>query len=169
MHSFVSSRLDTFNSMLYGVPKHQLGRLQRVQNAAAKLVTKSKKHDHVTPILRELHWLPIEHRIQYKILLMAYKALHNKAPTYLKDLIQVSSKDRTLRSNDQLLLVVPKCRLSTYGGRYFPTLLPIFGTNCLKLAEKLRLSTHSKHLLRHSSLKELLICDNLLMNLTVLV
>jgi exonuclease III len=125
MHSFVSSRLDNFNSLLYGIPKYQIGKLQRVLNAAARIVSKTGKYHHITPVLVQLHWLPISYRICYKILLLTYKALNGKAPTYISDLLHVSKKTRTLRSNNQLLLDVPKCRLATYGYRSFSYAAPL--------------------------------------------
>ena len=124
MHSFVSSRLDNFNSLLYGVPKNQIKKLQRVQNAAARVVTRSRKFEHITPSLIELHWLPIAQRIEYKILLLTFKALHGLAPTYIKDLIKVSKYSRNLRSNSQNFLVVPKTFYSKYGDRSFSYAAP---------------------------------------------
>jgi hypothetical protein len=58
VHAFISSKLDYCNSLLYGVPKFQLKKLQHVQNAAARLITQSCKYDHITPVLINLHWLP---------------------------------------------------------------------------------------------------------------
>ena len=119
MHSFVSSRLDTFNALLYGIPQQQLLKLQRVQNAAARVVTKSRKYDHITPILKELHWLPIAQRIEYKLCLLVFKALHGLAPVYLQELVQVSKQSRNLRSNSLCLLQVPKSSTAKYGDRAF--------------------------------------------------
>ena len=59
IHAFVSSKLDHQNGLLYGVPNTQLLKLQHIQNAAARLITRSKKHEHATPLLETLHWLPI--------------------------------------------------------------------------------------------------------------
>jgi hypothetical protein len=148
MHSFVSSRLDSFNGLLFGVPKHQLDKLQRVQNAAARVVTRTRKSEHITPILIDLHWLPIVKRIEYKILLLTFKALHGMAPGYIQDLIKVSKKSRCLRSNTLKLLEVPKTNSVKYGDRTFayaaPTLwngLPVecreaTSINCFKIKLK---------------------------------
>ena len=67
VHAFVTSKLDFCNSLLYGVPKSLLQKLQSVQNTAARLVTCSRKYDHVTPLLKDLHWLRIAERIKFKI------------------------------------------------------------------------------------------------------
>ena len=83
IHAFVSSCLDNLNSLLIKLPDTQLKRLQLIQNHAARLVMRQKKSSHVTSLLIELHWLPIECRIQYKLLLLVYKCLHNTAPACL--------------------------------------------------------------------------------------
>ena len=70
IHAFVATNLDYCNAILYGLPKVLLNRLQLVQNRAARIVTFSKKYEHMIPSLRDLHWLPVEYRIIYKILLL---------------------------------------------------------------------------------------------------
>ena len=67
--------MDQCNSLLYALPESQIAKLQRIQNSAARLVSLSRKYDHITPILHELHWLPVKYRIIYKILLLTYKCL----------------------------------------------------------------------------------------------
>jgi hypothetical protein len=67
IHAFVTNRTDYCNSLLYGLPDCELKKVQRVQNAAARLLTSTRKYDHITPVLRELHWLPVKYRIQFKI------------------------------------------------------------------------------------------------------
>ena len=89
VNAFVTSRLDYCNSLLYGLPATQLNKLQRVQNAAARLICNIARFDHISPILFELHWLPIKYRINFKILLITYKALHGLAPNYITELITV--------------------------------------------------------------------------------
>ena len=97
--------------LLFGIPKYQTEKLQGIQNAAARVVCGLRKYDHVSPTLRELHWLPIEQRIKYKILLLTYKSLNDKAPGYLKELLTITNNSRNLRSNNKLLLELPKCKL----------------------------------------------------------
>ncbi len=76
VHAFMTSRLDYCNALLGGCPASSINKLQVVQNAAARVLTRSRKYDHITPILQSLHWQPIKYRISYKILLLAYKALN---------------------------------------------------------------------------------------------
>jgi len=85
VHDFISSRLDYCNSLLYGVSDGMLKKLQAIQNAAAWVVTRARKFDNITPVLRELHWLPVRQRIRYKLTMTVYKCLHGLAPTYLAD------------------------------------------------------------------------------------
>ena len=82
-NALVSSRLDYCNSLLYGVSQMDIKCLQSVQNTLCRIVTRSSKFSHVTPYLKELHWLPIASRIEFKTNLLTYKALHTGQPTYL--------------------------------------------------------------------------------------
>ena len=94
--------------------------LQRVQNAAAKVIKQKRKYDHVTPLLHELHWLPIEDRITFKISLFVYKSLNGAGPVYLRDLLSYYRPPASLRSaDDPLALAIPRTRLRTYGDRAF--------------------------------------------------
>ncbi|XP_068717061.1 uncharacterized protein [Montipora capricornis] len=86
-YALVTSKLDYCNSLLYGLPKRVIKQLQRAQNAAARVVTVSPKFCHITPVLANLHWLPIELRIESKVLTVAYKTLQGLPPTYIKDLL----------------------------------------------------------------------------------
>ena len=88
VHAFVTYRMDNCDSLLYGLPKNQIENLQRVQNCAASLVVNARRHDHIPPVLRDLHWLPVEQRIIFKILLFTFKALNGLATSYLSDLVK---------------------------------------------------------------------------------
>ena len=110
VHAYVTSRLDMNNSLLLGVAQKKLKRLQMVQHAAARMITGLKKRDHITPALRDLHWLPIEKRILYKVLLLVFKSMHGKGPAYLAELLPAYVPSRSLRSSSDNMLVVPKCK-----------------------------------------------------------
>jgi hypothetical protein len=136
IHAFVSSKLDSNNSLLYGIPKAKMDRLQRVQNSAARLVTLTPKYDHVTPVLKDLHWLPVTQRVQYKILLLTFKAIIGEAPQYLQELVLMSNQSRTLRSNGQKVLLCPRSKTVRYGDRSFAIAAPTLWN---KLPQNLRM------------------------------
>ncbi|XP_078330690.1 uncharacterized protein LOC144624664 [Crassostrea virginica] len=85
--SLVTSRLDYANALLFGINTTEIAKLQRILNSAARIITSTRKREHITPILVALHWLPIDKRIQYKILLYTYKAVNHIAPEYIAELI----------------------------------------------------------------------------------
>ncbi|XP_062391362.1 uncharacterized protein LOC134079180 [Sardina pilchardus] len=130
IHAFITSQLDYCNALYTGIDQSQLRRLQLVQNSAARLLTCTKKREHITPVLASLHWLPIRYRIDFKLLLTVFKSLHGLAPTYLSDLLHHHIPSRALRSADQLLLEVPRTRLKTKGDRAFAVAAPSLW-NCL--------------------------------------
>ena len=86
-NAMVSSRLDYCNSLLYSVPDVYLSKLQRVQNSIARVVTLSPRLTHTSPLLRQLHWLPIRSRIHFKVALLAYKLVHLAQPPSLVKLV----------------------------------------------------------------------------------
>ncbi len=136
VHALISSRLDYANSLLFGLPKYQLTRLQRIQNIAARVVKKIRKYDHITPALISLHWLPVEKRILFKLLLITFKAVHRIAPVYLSEIVTIYEPKRSLRkSNKSTLLVIPKYNTKTYGKRAFAIAGP---TEWNRLPESLR-------------------------------
>uniref|UniRef100_A0A672G2J3 Reverse transcriptase domain-containing protein n=1 Tax=Salarias fasciatus TaxID=181472 RepID=A0A672G2J3_SALFA len=104
IHAFVSARLDYCNSLLAACPKSVLKNFQLVQNAAARLLTGTRRHEHITPVLKSLHWLPVEFRVRFKILLLTYKILNGMAPTYLQDALTPYQPIRALRSQNAGLL-----------------------------------------------------------------
>ena len=125
VNALVLSRLDYCNSILYGLPKQELDKLQRIQNTAARLITGTKRHEHIKPALRELHWLPVESRIIFKVLLITFKIIHGLCPAYLSSLLQQYHPQRSLRSSSKLLFTVPTVNTVTYGERAFSFSAPI--------------------------------------------
>ena len=119
IHSLVISRLDYGNVLLVGVSKEQIHRLQRIQNTACRIVTHTSQGDHITPALKHLHWLPVHRRVEYKLMLYVYKSINGLAPPYLSELVTLKQFGRSLRSQNQALLAVPKTRLVTFGDRSF--------------------------------------------------
>ena len=116
--SLVMSRLD---GLLYGLHKCIVSGLQAVQNSAARIVTQERLRDHDSMfcVLMELHWLPVDKRIEYKLLLYTYKALHGLAPGYLCKLVVPYEPRRVLRSAELNLLTVPPGKPGKYGSRSF--------------------------------------------------
>ena len=118
--AFVLSKLDYFNSLLSGGPLYILRRLQKVQNSAAKLVFKSRKRDHVQPLLQALYWLPLPARIDYKLSTICHNFISDSSPAYLSDLLTVYKPPRQLRSSvDTLTLRTLRVQTTTFGRRSF--------------------------------------------------
>ena len=98
MQALVISRLDYANSLLTGLPAGTLRKLELVQKSAARLLMGTSCRAPITPILRELHWLPVARRVTYKVLCLVYKALHEiTAPAYLRSLLCELGNERELR------------------------------------------------------------------------
>ena len=93
---------------MYGLPAYQIAKLQRVQNSAARLVYMVPKFVHISPFLKELHWLPVKYRIEFKILILTFQAIYGLAPEYLCDLIQIRElPNYNLRRSNEIFLTVP--------------------------------------------------------------
>ena len=106
--------------LLSGCPKHTIEKLQKAQNSAARLVLKAKKRDHVTPLLRTLHWLPSQARIDYKLSVLCHNFFSDSCPSYPSELLSVYAPSRQLCSSaDTRTLCIPKIRTKTYGERSF--------------------------------------------------
>ena len=129
VQALVISRLPNCNSLLCGLPAIPIKRLQRVQNATARVIAKAGRRDHISPILFKFLWLPIKFRIKYKILLLTYRALRGLAPTYITELLVPYTPTRTLRSSTEQLLVVQKYRIKSFGARSFETAAPALLNN----------------------------------------
>lgn len=124
VQAYVTSRLDFCNSILYGVNKQYVKKLQFVQNAAAKLIYRARKYDHVTPILIDLHWLPVDKRIVFKILVHVFNCVNNRAPRYLNDLLVSYCPARNLRSSNSHVLKENRVK-TKYGTRAFENCGPV--------------------------------------------
>ena len=102
--AFVSSRLDYSNSVWFGISKSNISRLQRVQNSLARVVTRSRRNDHITPILKRLHWLPISYRIQFKIATLTFKMRETGHSEHFKQIVADRLPTIALRSSDKHFL-----------------------------------------------------------------
>lgn len=121
-HAFITSRLDFCNSLYVGLPEYELNRLQKLQNQAARLVTNTKRRDHITPVLRELHWLPVRARIHFKILTFAFRAVQGDGPAYLR--LPLLSAPRTTRAGAAPRLAYCRAKKRTAGDRAYSVVAP---------------------------------------------
>ena len=127
VHTLVMVRLDYCSALLCGAREDVLRQLERLQRQAARVVCKKYKNDHtsVTELMWGLHWLPIRARIQYKILLLVYKAFTNGSPTYLADMMTSCNPVRSTRSSHNVnLLVVPHQKSNKYSEKAFAVVGP---------------------------------------------
>ena len=123
VHALVISKLDYCNAILVNLPTTILSRLQRIQNACARLIKLAPRDASITDILIELHWLPIKERCEYKVMTIVYKALHGQSPDYIASLIEQYTPSRLLRSSDKCLLIEDRYKLS-FGKRAFSVAAP---------------------------------------------
>ena len=125
INDFVATRLDYANALLYGLPKCVLYNLQKIQNSAARTLTGIKRREHITPVLKDLHWLPIKRRIEYKILTLMFKVKMGLAPRYISELVHIYDPVRRLCSIvDHKFMEVPT-QLKTGGDRAFQKAGPV--------------------------------------------
>jgi hypothetical protein len=123
VNAFILSHLNYCNSLLFGIPDNTISRLQKIQNKAARLITLTKRSDHIQEILQKLHWLPIKERIEFKILCMVFRCMNQCSPFYLTELIDKYVPSRNLRSASCNQLAVPRSR-TLLGERAFSICAP---------------------------------------------
>ena len=124
--------------------------LQRAQNTAARIITRTRKFTPISPVLIKLHWLPVRFRIDYTILLLSFKATHNQTPAYIRDLLQPYMPTRSLRSSSKKLFTTATYKNITYGGRAFSNAAPkLWNSLPLDIRESTSLETFKRKLKTH--------------------
>jgi len=96
------------DGLLIGLPKNTIRQLQLIQNAAARNLTRTRKYEHITPVLRSLHWLPVTFKIDFKVLLLVYKSFIGLGPQYIADMLTEYKPNRSLRSLGSHQLEIPR-------------------------------------------------------------
>ena len=124
--SYMFSKLDYCNILLSNLPNELIDKLQKIQNHAARLVTKTNFRSQITPSLIKLHWLPVKSRLKYKCAVLCYKCVHCIAPPYLCNMLKMYIPTRNLRSKSKLQLCTKNPNYVRLGGRAFSTHGPSF-------------------------------------------
>ena len=147
VHSQISSKLDYCNSLRIKIPETQINRFQRIQNSAACIVSRRPHHKHITPVLENLHWLSVQQRIMFKVVLFIFKCLNGLAPPYLAELITVkeNSCNCQLRSDGCLQMLNNK-----FGDRAFSICRPVLWNRLPKCMKEINsLDKFKKELKTH--------------------
>ncbi len=129
IHAFVFSRFDYCNSLYIGISQTSISRLQVVQNAADRLLSGTRKYNHISSILASLGWLPIQARVDFKLLFFVYKSLNGLAPPYVSELLQVYKPLRSLRYAEKGVLFVPRTKYKRRGDGAFAVVAPKLWNN----------------------------------------
>lgn len=148
VHAFITSKLDFCNSLFFGLPDYQMSKLQKLQHHAARVITRTKITDHITPVLKDLHWLPVNARIIFKILTINHKYIYSGRPEYLDINIQHSS--HVTRRTSTVTLMQPLSRHKSTGDRSYSVAAPTLSNSlpgdirCIEdyVIFKQRLKTH---------------------------
>ena len=146
--AIVGSRLDFCNSLLAGTSVSNLTRLQRVQNTLARVVAQKPRFCHITPVLSDLHWLPVRHRISFKIATVTFRVLQSQQPSYLSSLIPRYVPARALRSSSSFSICVPPRKSNPPWQllNHFHLLLQVFGIHCQTICHPFQLFLFLKEL-----------------------
>ncbi len=149
VNAIITSRLDYCNSLLCGTSVNNIARLQRMHNSAARLILRRPRSDSAMPLLCILHWLPVAHRIDFKLLVFTYKAVHGDAPKYLCDLVCPYKPTRALRSTNNNMLTVLRTHVKAGDNSFAVAAATLWNTlpNDIKTSDclstfKARLKTH---------------------------
>ena len=145
-NAVISSRLDYCNALLNNIAKQDLSKLQRVQNCLARVVLRAPRFSPSLSLLKQLHWLPVNYRIKFKLSTLTYRALAIHQPPYLASILHISNIPRQLRSSTSQQLSIPRTKLNL-GKRAFSVAAPIIWNELpttLKSCE--RLASFRKHL-----------------------
>ncbi len=145
--------MDYSNSLYFGIDNRALARLQKVQNAAARMRKSVKKFESVTPLSKSLKWMPVRYRISYKILLLVFKALHNFAPSYLSSVLAFYNPSRSLRSENLNLLCVVGTKYKQKGNRAFSCVRPKLWNDLLLSVRSVKTLPKFKAMLKAHLLK----------------
>ncbi len=146
IHAFMTSRLDYCNALLGGCSARLINKLQMAQNVAARVLTRTRKYDHISPVMSTLHWLPMKHRIDFKIFLITYKALSGLASQYLSELLSHYSPSCLLRSQNSGHLIIPSDGNNTFK-KLVPWIYCFFRLCVYLLCFRQR---HQRHVLTHT-------------------
>ena len=138
----IVSRLDYCNSLLVGTAQTNVIKLQRAQNSVARIVTGTSRFDHIQPVIKELHWLPIDYRIKFKVAMLVYKIRQTGRPAYLSDFIYERAVERASRSSNMHHMEVPRRKLET-GKRAFSYAAPTIWNNLPQTIRQMDLASVS--------------------------
>ena len=156
--AIVVSWLDYCNSLLAGASASNLACLQLVQNTPARVVAQKSRYCHITPVLAGLHWLPVRHRIDFKIATTAFKVLHHQQSLYLAQIVPRYTPSRYLRSSSSITISAPFRRISIATSKSFsPTASRVWNKLSTHVSSALTLPVFRRHLKHHFSLMHTLV------------